>query len=105
MSTNRGTTLLENIHIPREKIVQFCRQNHIQKLGFFGSVLRDDFNSESDLDILVEFSPNHIPGWEFVTMQDELSQIFGRKVDLNTAGFLSETFRDKVLQETVVVYG
>jgi predicted nucleotidyltransferase len=92
------------ITIPVEEITAFCRKHHIRRLSLFGSVLRDDFNLDSDIDVLVEFETGHAPGWEFVAMQDELSTILGRKVDLNTAGFLSRHFRQKVLDTAQVVY-
>ena len=72
------------IDIPREKIAAFCRRNGIKRLALFGSVLRDDFTSESDVDVLVEFEPDRTPGLKFITMQDELSEIYGRRVDLHT---------------------
>jgi len=93
------------IHIPKEEIAEFCRKHHIKKLAIFGSALRPDFRPDSDIDILVEFEPEHIPGLAFFAMADELSEIFGRKVDLNTPQCLSRYFRDKVLQEAVVQYG
>jgi len=92
------------IAIDRERIAEFCRRNHIRKLALFGSVLRDDFGPESDVDVLVEFDPNHIPGLAFFGMEEELSEIIGRKVDLSTAGFLSPYFRDEVLKEAQVQY-
>lgn len=92
------------IDIPKEKIADFCRKHGIRKIAFFGSVLRDDFMPESDVDILVEFEPGHTPGLAFFTMQRELSEILGRKVDLNTAGDLSPYFRDEVLSEAQVLY-
>ena len=92
------------ISLPREKIAEFCRQHHIKKLAIFGSVLRPDFRADSDIDVLVEFEPGHIPGLAFFSMEDELSEIIGRKVDLNTPNFLSKYFRDKVLQEAEVQY-
>lgn len=70
----------------------------------FGSVLRKDFRSDSDIDVLVEFEPEHIPGWEFFDMEAELSRILGRKVDLNTPGFLSRFFRQRVLSEAETLY-
>jgi predicted nucleotidyltransferase len=70
----------------------------------FGSALRDDFRADSDVDVLVEFDPAHIPGLEFFSMQDELSAMLGRKVDLNTPKFLSPYFRDEVLAEAEVLY-
>ncbi len=71
------------IKIPDEKITGFCRRNHIGSLGLFGSVLRDDFRPDSDVDVLIEFEPGQEPGlMELVAMQDELSEILGRKVDM-----------------------
>jgi len=90
---------------PKERIAEFCRQHHIKKLAIFGSVLRPDFRADSDIDVLVEFEPDHVPGLAFFGMQEELSTILGRKVDLNTAQCLSRYFRDRVLQEAVVQYG
>ena len=87
------------IEIPHAEIDAFCRKHHIRRLALFGSVLRDDFTDESDIDILVEFEPEHMPGLEFFTLQRELSEILGRQVDLNTPGFLSPYFRDEVLAE------
>ena len=92
------------IDIPKDKVAAFCRRHHIRRLALFGSVLRDDFTPDSDLDILVEFDEGHTPGWAFFGMQDELSAILGREVDLNTPGFLSRYFRDQVIREAVVAY-
>jgi len=79
-------------------------RNHIQKLSFFGSFLRDDFESSSDIDVLVEFEVGHTPGLAFFAMQEELSEIIGHTVDLNTPQFLSRYFRDKVIDEAQVLY-
>jgi predicted nucleotidyltransferase len=92
------------IEIPREQIADFCRQNHIRKLAIFGSILRPDFRPDSDVDVLVEFEPGHVPGLAFFAMQEELSALLGRKVDLNTRDWLSRHFRDKVLQEAETLY-
>ena len=92
------------IDIPEEKIAAFCRRNRIRKLAFFGSVLRDDFSPESDVDVLVEFETDAQVGLQFFKMEQELSEILGRKVDLNTAGFLSQYFREKVIAEAEVLY-
>ena len=92
------------IKTPRRRIAAFCRKNHIRRLALFGSVLRDDFRSESDVDVLVEFDPNHIPGLAFFGMEEELSQIIGRKVDFNTVQCLSHYYRDRVVREAEVVY-
>jgi predicted nucleotidyltransferase len=93
-----------HVQVPTEKIEAFCRRHHIRKLSFFGSVLRDDFRPESDIDVLVEFEPGRTPGLAFFAMQDELSAVLGRKADLNTPGFLSKYFRDQVLREAEVQY-
>lgn len=92
------------IFVDRQKIMDFCRRHHIRRLAFFGSVLRNDFRPESDVDVLVEFEPGHVPGLAFLSMEEELAQILGRKVDLNTPGFLSPYFRDQVLAEAEVQY-
>ncbi len=92
------------IKVPRKELAEFCRKNHIRKLAFFGSVLRDDFGPDSDIDILVEFESGKMPGFAFFTLQEELTKIFGRKVDLNTVGFLSKYFRDEVVREAKVEY-
>ena len=92
------------IRVPRKKLEEFCRRNHIRKLAFFGSVLRDDFGPESDVDVLVEFEPGKTPGFAYFGMQEELSEILGYKVDLNTPGFLSKYFRDEIIREARVEY-
>ena len=92
------------IVMPTQQITVFCQRHHIRKLALFGSVLRDDFRPDSDVDVLVEFEPGHVPGLAFIGMQDELSTLLGRPVDLNTPGFLSRYFRDEVLAEAEVQY-
>lgn len=92
------------IPIPREAITAFCEKHHIRKLAFFGSVIRDDFRDDSDVDVLVEFEPGHVPGLAFFEMEAELSRILGRKVDLHTPEFLSRYFRDQVLEEAEIQY-
>jgi predicted nucleotidyltransferase len=92
------------IQIPKERITDFCRRHYIRKLAIFGSALRDDFGPDSDVDVLVEFEPGHVPGLAFFGIEQELSAILGRKVDLNTAGFLSPEIREVVLKEAEVQY-
>lgn len=92
------------LSIDRAQLADFCRRHHIRKLALFGSILRDDFGPESDVDVLVEFEPGHVPGLAFLSMEAELSEILGRKVDLNTPGFLSPYFRDQVLAEAEIQY-
>ncbi len=91
--------------VSQESIEDFCRRHHIRKVSLFGSVLRDDFGPDSDVDVLVEFEPGSTPGFfGFIEMEIELSGLFGRKVDLLTAGFLSPYFRDDVLREAVPIH-
>jgi uncharacterized protein len=94
------------IEIPREKIGEFCRRHHIRRLAIFGSALRDDFRPDSDVDVLVEFEPDHVPGLiRLAGMEFELSDALGgRKVDMNTPKFLSPAFRDRVQSESEVMY-
>ncbi len=92
------------IDLPKAEINQFCQHNNISKLSLFASVLRDDFTTESDIDILVEFKPGKTPGLAIIRMEDELSYLLGRVVDLRTPGDLSRYFRDRVLEETMVIY-
>jgi len=92
------------VEIPIERMEAFCKRNRIRRLALFGSILRDDFRPESDVDLVVEFEPDARTGFAFFGMQDELSEILGRKLDLNTAGFLSKYFRDEVLHEAEVLY-
>ena len=92
------------IAIDRQTITDFCRRHHIRKLALFGSVLREDFRPDSDVDVLVEFEPGQRVGLAFFTMQDELSDLLSHNVELNTPGFLSRYFRDEVLREAQVQY-
>jgi len=94
------------IDAPAPRIAAFCRRHHIRKLAFFGSVLRDDFMPDSDVDVLVEFEPGHVPGlFRLAGMELELSEILGgRKVDLNTPNCLSRYFRDRIIAEAQVQY-
>ena len=93
------------IALDHEKIAAFCRERGIGRLSLFGSVLRSDFDPErSDVDVLVEFLPGVCPGLKFFGYGDELAEIIGRKVDFNTAGWLSPFYRDEVMQEAVPVY-
>ena len=92
------------IPVPRDRIEEFCRRNRVRRLALFGSVLRDDFGPESDVDVLVEFEPGEGPGLDFFSMQDELSSLLGRRVDLNTPAFLSHYFRDQVVGSAEVLY-
>ncbi|MGJ5675015.1 MAG: nucleotidyltransferase family protein [Nostochopsis sp.] len=98
----KQTTLPINLS-PKE-IKQFCQRHSIRKLSLFGSVLRDDFTTESDVDVLVEFEPGKTPGLAIITMEDELSNIINRQIDLRTSADLSRYFREQVLAEAIVIY-
>jgi hypothetical protein len=95
---------MTRIAIDPTELAHFCRRHHIRKLAWFGSVLRDDFRPESDVDVLVEFEPGHTPGFAFFAIQDELGQRLGRPVDLHTAQSLSPYFRAQVLTEAETAY-
>ena len=92
--------------ISRDALAALCRRHHIRSLAFFGSVLRDDFCSESDVDVLVEFEPGRGPGFIALSgIEEELSALFGgRKVDLVTAKFLNPRIRPRVMSEAQVQY-
>ncbi|MBI3978742.1 MAG: nucleotidyltransferase family protein [Chloroflexi bacterium] len=93
------------IPIDRERIAEFCRRHHIRKLALFGSVLRDDFRPDSDVDVLVELEPGFPVGLiRLAGMEIELSELLGRKVDLRTPADLSRYFRQKVLESAEVQY-
>jgi len=92
------------IDMPTDQIADFCRRHRIRKLALFGSVLRDDFREDSDIDVLVEFEPGAAVGLNFFTMERELSSILGRRVDLNTPGFLGKYLRDRIRKEAQVQY-
>jgi hypothetical protein len=94
------------IAVPKDRIAEFCQRNHIHKLSLFGSILREDFRTDSDIDVLVEFEPGHVPGFfRLFDMEEELSSIlYGRKVDLRTPQDLSRYFRDEVIANAEVQY-
>lgn len=92
------------MNIPNDQIIGFCQRNRIRRLAFFGSVLRDDFGPDSDVDVLVEFEPGHTPGLAFFAMQRELAAILDRDVDMNTVQQLSPYFRQEILNKAEAVY-
>ena len=92
--------------IDKGQIADFCRRHHIIRLAIFGSALRDDFGPESDIDVLVDFEPGHVPGFfRLFDLEEELSTLFaGRKVDLRTPEDFSRYFREKVVAQAEVQY-
>lgn len=96
--------MAKNLTMPKDRIADLCGRHHILRLALFGSVIRDDFGPDSDVDILVEFEKGSEPGFAFFGIQDELCELLGRKVELHTPNFLSRYFRDKVLKTAQVQY-
>ena len=93
------------IKISSDYIKRFCQSHHIIKLSLFGSVLTDHFSEASDVDILVEFDPQYVPGlFGFVGMKDELAHNLGREIDLRTPEDISKLFRSEVIQQSYVLY-
>lgn len=93
------------VGLSTEQLADFCYRRHVRKLSLFGSVLRDDFGPQSDVDVLVEFEPNAIVGYfELADMERELSGLLGRNADIRTPGELSRYFRDEVLTAAETLY-
>ncbi len=91
--------------IDRDRIAAFCRRNHIRRLSLFGSIVRDDFTPDSDVDVLVEFEPGHVVGFRIIEMEGELSRMFGgRRVDIVSEKYLNRRIRARVLDEAEVQY-
>jgi predicted nucleotidyltransferase len=94
-----------HLEVPRDKIIEFCQKYPIRKLSLFGSVLRDDFRPDSDVDVLVEFeSGAKISYFDLAGMQIELEEILGRSVDIGTPDMLSKYIRKNVLEGALVIY-
>ena len=104
MRAGMAMSVAMGISIPRQRIAEFCRRHHVRRLSLFGSVLRDDFGPDSDIDVWVEFEPGRTPGLRFFAVQEKLFDMLGRKVDLNTPNFLSRHVRDQVMAEASVQY-
>ncbi len=93
------------IDVPKDKIAEFCRCNRIRRLALFGSALRDDFGPGSDVDVLVEFDPEHTPGLKIITIEEELSALLGgRKVDMVNPKYLNRHLRDRILSSAQEQY-
>ena len=92
------------IDIPSEEIAKICRRHRVRRMALFGSVIRDDFTPQSDVDVLVQYEPGHAGGFEFFRMRRELIALLGRDVDLHTAASLSPYFRQEVLDEAEEIY-
>ena len=93
------------VSIDRDLVSAFCRRHHVQRLSLFGSVLRDDFGPDSDVDVLVEFQAGHVPGFNFISIEREFSGLLhGRRVDMVTPKFLNPRIRDQVLSSAEPLY-
>ena len=94
-----------HLTVDRGAVSAFCQRHHITRLALFGSALGDNFGPDSDVDVLVEFQPGHVPGLEFLSVERELSTLLrGRRVDLVTPKFLNARIRDQVLREAELLY-
>lgn len=99
-------TTFHDVTLDSQEIKTFCEAHHITKLSLFGSILTEQFNIDSDVDILVEFQPGHTPGFlQMAALEAELSAMLHRKVDLRTAAELSKYFRDDVIAQSEIQYG
>ena len=96
--------IARNLQLDLSLLADFCRRRHIRRLALFGSVLREDFGPNSDVDVLVEFEPGTRIGWEFITIGDELADLLGRPVDLLTPGSIRPAYRDEILSTAEDVY-
>jgi predicted nucleotidyltransferase len=98
-------TMTEQPVISKDALAEFCRRHHIRKLSLFGSVLRDDFRPDSDVDVLVEFEPGHAIGWDILDVEEELSRLFGgHKIDMVREEYLYHRLRDRILASAEVQY-
>lgn len=92
------------IPIPKEEIRKFCEKNHITKLSLFGSVLRSDFNPDSDVDMLAEFETTAVIGLNFFGLESELNKLLHRNIDLNTPDSLHRYYAKKIIEEAFPIY-
>jgi predicted nucleotidyltransferase len=104
MSMERRAVGQPRIDLPLDQLAEICRRYGVRSLALFGSVLRDDFGPESDVDMLVEYLPGTRTGLRFFALQDELSAAIGRTVDLNTAGCLGPHLRPSILPDALPIY-
>ena len=95
----------KRIQIDEERLAEICRQFHVQELALFGSVLRDDFRNDSDIDVLVEYEPDAVVGlFHHFKLEEALEQVLGRNVDLIPKGGLRSILKDEVLRTAEIIY-
>jgi predicted nucleotidyltransferase len=106
MTSGARSVVKTRFPLLKNHIADFCRRHYVRKLSLFGSLLRDDFNAESDVDVLLEFEPDaKVSFFKLYDLEQELSQLLGgRRVDINTPNSLSKYFRDQVLAEAEILY-
>ncbi len=93
------------IEVSKDEIAEFCRRHRIRRLSLFGSVLREDFGPQSDVDVLVVFAPGHVVGFDILDIEEELSRLFGgHKVDIVSEKYLNPRLRERVLASAEVQY-
>ena len=93
-----------SVALPTQQIESLCRKYHIRRLALFGSVVREDFGPQSEIDVLVDFEPGYVPGFDFFLIEAELGRLLGRRVDLQTRGFLGPEICAAVVSEAMPVY-
>ncbi len=97
--------MVRNVEIENEGLTDLCQRHHIRKLSLFGSVLRDDFGPESDVDVLVRFDPDFPVGFRIFEIEEELSQLFGgRRIDIVNEKYINPRLRSRILGEAQVQY-
>jgi predicted nucleotidyltransferase len=104
LSSKKDASMASKIPIDHRQLTELCRRRHIRRLAIFGSVLRNDFGPASDVDVLAELEPDHVPGLDFFLIEEEVSSLLGRRVDLNTPGFLGPELLGRVLAEAEVQF-
>jgi len=97
-------TIAPDLEINEEKLAEICQRYHVREMSVFGSAARGQMRPDSDIDILVEFAPGTTPGWDFFRLEEELSQVFGRKVDLGAKASLKPRVRREALRDARVLY-
>jgi len=97
-------TLESGLEIPTEKIAEICRRYGIQEMAVFGSAARNDMRPDSDVDIMVEFFPGVVHGWEYFHLEEELAEAFGRGVDMATKKWIKPRIKPHILSEARVIY-
>ena len=97
-------TLATGLEVPREQIEEVCRRYRVVEMSIFGSTARGEARPDSDVDVLVEFAPDAVYGWEYFRLERELAELFGRRVDLATKKWLKPWVRAEILRDVRVIY-